>query len=234
MNELTCNGRFPAGSSSAGPDRGIRAPGGPRCGMRRRHHSHRGWVPVQPGVLGEHGGFQPPQLRPGLQAELGGQHGAAPLVGAQRVGLPAAAVGRNDQLPPAPLPQRARRHHRLQLGRRLSVPAQGQPRLDPVLGGQVVGLGEPGHGGHGPRLGGELGQRVTPPQRQRLRQASGRGRGLAAGQVAVGLPRQRLEPQRVHLVVLDAKRIPGSLDDQHPAGARAGRPGSSSRRSWET
>ena len=195
----------PADQGGAGRTGGLRRgglrPAGPGGGAPTG--GCRGGRPVQRGVLGEHGGLQPAQLGPGLQAELVGEHGAAPLVGAQRVGLPAAAVGRDDELPPAPLPQRARLNHRLQLGHGLGVPAQGQPRADPVLGGEVVRLSQPGCHGHRPRLAGELGQRVTMPQRQRVLQPGERGRGLAAGQVAVGLPGQRLEPQRVHLVVGD-------------------------------
>ena len=186
--------------------------GGPRWSRRGGHGwgcRHRGRVrlPAERGVLGEDGGFEPAQPGPGFQAEFAGQDGAAPLVGAQCVGLPPAAVGRDDQLPPAPLPQRTRLDHRLQFGHGLGVPSQRQPGVDPVFAGKVMGLGELGRHRHRPRLGGELGQRVTVPQRQRVLQAGGRGRGPAARQVVMRLPCQRLEPQRVNMVVRDPQRV---------------------------
>ena len=126
-------------------------------------------------------------------------------------------------MPPAPFPERARLNHRLQLGHGFGVPAQGQPRADPVLGSEVVRLGEPGCRGHRPRLIGELGQRVTMPQRESGLQLRRGGCGLAARQVVMRLPSERLEPERIHLVVRDAQHVPGVLGDQHPGG-RARRP----------
>ena len=39
-------------------------------GGRHGHGRRRGCLPVECGVLGRHGGFQPPQLGPGLDTEL--------------------------------------------------------------------------------------------------------------------------------------------------------------------
>jgi len=67
-----------------------------------------GWLVVQRGVLAQDAGFQFAQLRARLDAELPDQDVAQLAVGAERVGLPPAAVQGEQALEPEPLTQRMR------------------------------------------------------------------------------------------------------------------------------
>ena len=138
--------------------------------------------------------LQPLRLRPGVDAELIGQHRAKAPVGPQRLGLPPVAVQRKHELGPAPLPQRLRGHQRLAGRDRLVVPTERQHRRHPVLGRGLAHLVEPGGLGARERPVCELGDGRPAPQGQRLVEPDDRGCVIAA----VGRP-PRLNDQRLGL-----------------------------------
>ena len=132
--------------------------------------------------LPQHRFFQPTQLLPGLQAQLGGQHVPGPPVGCQRIGLPFAPVQRQHQQPPQPLPQRMLCDQALQLPGHLRVQPELDVGLDPALHRRQPQLLQPGrlprqrlHLTH-------IGQRRAVPQPQRLPETSRRRRRVIPAQ----------------------------------------------------
>jgi hypothetical protein len=81
--------------------------GGAGLGQNRLGHQRR--------VLAQDRRLQGDQVRSRLQAQLGGQHGACPVEGAQRLALTAGLVLGQSQQRPTPFPQRRGGHHRLGL-----------------------------------------------------------------------------------------------------------------------
>ena len=96
---------------------------------------------------------------------------AHPAEGGQGIGLAAAPVEGDHQLGPEPLAQRVGGHQALELGHHLGVTAQGQVGVDPQFqrleAAPVEALGL----GGGKEVVGEVGQRLPPPQIERLTQA---------------------------------------------------------------
>ena len=160
------------------PDRRQRLrelPGRARLGRRRQ---------VQPWILGEDGRVQPAQLRPRVDAELLDQDRPGPLVGQQRIGLPARAVQRQHQLGPQPLPQRMVADQPLQLGHQLPMPTHPQVGLEAILQGDQPQLGQPVGLGHRDVSVQELLECLPPPQPQGLAQQRPCGWGRAVGKGA--------------------------------------------------
>ena len=154
--------------------------GDQRAGGRRRGRRRR-VLPVERGVLREHRPLQAGQFGTGEDAELVGQDLAEPLVGAQGLGLAAAAVEGPHELAPQRLAQRGPLDEVAQLADEGAVLPEGQAGLDraldrgPALLLQLAGP-RPGEG-----LVGELGQRgVAAPAAERLGRR-GRGVGPPAG-----------------------------------------------------
>ena len=79
-----------------------------------------------------------------LEAELLHQHAPRVLVGLQRLGLPAAAVQGEHQLPAQPLAQRMTGDEGLELGDDLAVASEREVGLDPFLDGGQAELLEAG------------------------------------------------------------------------------------------
>ena len=70
------------------------------------------------GVVREDRLLEPPELRPRLEPQLVGEHAPRLLERLERVGLAAAAVERQHQLPPEPLPEGVVRERRTERRRR--------------------------------------------------------------------------------------------------------------------
>ena len=83
--------------------------------------------------MGEDGGVQAPERLPGIDAELVGEQVADAAVGGERLGLPAAAVQRQDELAMQPLTQRMLGDQLFQFGGQRVVPAKRQVGVDPRL-----------------------------------------------------------------------------------------------------
>ena len=101
------------------------------------------------------------ELTAGIEAELVAKQLADPLVGGERVRLPAAAVERHHQMTPQPLPERILPHQELELADELVVATAGEIGGDASLDRGEVLLFEAG------RLGGESG--VRRPRRSAAR-----------------------------------------------------------------
>ena len=104
-------------------------------------------------------------------------------VGAQRVGLPAAAIQRHHQLASETLPQRVLAHQLREFADECAVFAKGKVRADAILEGREPQFGQPSDVGLGERLEGEVCECLTAPQCERGSQRSCRitwsGRQLA-------------------------------------------------------
>jgi hypothetical protein len=88
----------------------------------------------------------------------------------QRVGLPAAAIQREHQLTAQPLPEHVLGDQRFELRYQLVVAAGRQVGVDAVLERRQPQLLQPGDLALGQRHALQLGQRLPPPQRQRITQ----------------------------------------------------------------
>ena len=141
---------------------------------------------VQGRVLREDRQVELPQLRARLDRQLVDQQRADGAVALQRVGLPAAAVQGEHQLPAESLPQRMFGDELSEFGAQGRVPPSGQLRLDAVLDHPQAERFETLHLEPGERLGLQVSERTAAPQRLRFPQ---QGRG--PGRVTV---RERLLP----------------------------------------
>jgi len=201
-------------SAQAGKDliaAGENRPGPAQPGRRVRRAGRARVRCRQPRILREHGRLHSAQLRAWLHPDFPDEVTAGPLKGEQRVALPPAAVQREHQQRPQPLPQRMLAHQRLQLGGHLGVPAQRQVGLDPGLQRGQAHLPQVSR-----RRGAEQGVlkirvRRPPPQRQRgaQRHRGDVGRALGRG---LARPRHQIsELQRINVIAGGAKHIPGAL-----------------------
>ena len=119
----------PAG---ARPGRAAREGWGGRGRVAGRPGARGGRVEVR--VLAQDRALEPLQGGPGFQAELADHHLAGRPVGAERFGLPSAAVQGEHQLAVQALAQRVHRDQCLELADDVGVTAEGQVGLDPVFG----------------------------------------------------------------------------------------------------
>jgi hypothetical protein len=90
-------------------------------------------VPIQGGILSQHGLLQPLKRLARADTELVGERLVNPPVGGQRIGLAATPVQRQQKLGMQALAQRVVGHQPLQLRDQHGVPAQSQVRIDPCF-----------------------------------------------------------------------------------------------------
>lgn len=114
--------------------------------------------------------MQATQLRPGADAQLVGKHPPRALVGLERIRLTAAAVQRQHQQRPIPLPQRILVGQRPQLGHHLGMAAELEVGLDAALQGAQALLDQRQNHVALQQLRRHIRQRHPTPQRQRLPQ----------------------------------------------------------------
>ena len=105
-----------------------------------------------------------------LEAQLVGELAPGLAVRLERLGLALAAVEREHQLVPEPLPQRMRGHERLELRHQLGVAAEREVGLDTQLERAEPQLLQPRDLGLSELLVGQVGQRRPAPQRECLAQ----------------------------------------------------------------
>ena len=175
--------------------------------------------------------FQTAQLGAGVDAQLLAQHGARPLIGAQRVALPTRPIEGEHQQPPQPLPQRVARRPAASSDATTSVPAGGDLGLQLELDRGTPELGEPAHLRLGEPLEDHVGEGLAPPQRQRRR--GGRRtvsvsppceRGPGFGPPASstfhhdGSPRRVPRPHRAHRVAAEPLAELRDVVLEHPGG----------------
>ena len=137
-----------------------------RPGGRCREGARR--LPVQRGVLAQHGRLQVAQLLPRLEAELLGEHVAHLAQGVEGLGLPAGPGQGQGPQPPQPFAQRVCRGERLELAgdRRVLPELEGRDRA--VLEGDDPQLLQPGPLGHRERRVLELEVGRAAPEGERL------------------------------------------------------------------
>ena len=137
---------------------------------------------------------------PGSTPSRGPQHRLELVERAEGLPLVAGLVLGVGLEHPAPLAQRCRAHHRLDLGQHLPVPADAQEGLHPQLLGLQAELAEPAGlvRGRGPLL--QLLEGGALPQRECLRGMVGRPVGLAQREELVAPGHQGLEPPGVEVV----------------------------------
>jgi hypothetical protein len=131
------------------------------------------------------------------------------LVDPQCIGLAAAAVQGEHQLPAQPLAQRMTGDERLELGDELTVAREREVGFDPFLEGGKAELIEPGDLLLCERVEGELGERRAAPEPERLTEQC---RCLERSARSERRPRPReqsCEAVRVELSVLDPEDVPG-------------------------
>ena len=137
-------------------------------------------------------------------------------VGLQRVGLPARAVEREQQLGAEALAERVLGHELLELGHEHGVAAERELRVDAQLDRLQPQLAEMGGCG-GDRLAGEVGERLAAPERERLVEQRHRlGRLGGAGRVD-----EAAELVEVELARLDAQHVAGRPRGEAVAQLRA-------------
>ena len=175
------------------------------------------------GVVREDRLLEPPKLGPWLEPQLVGEHAARLLERVERIRLAAAAVERQHQLPPQPLPERVVRERRTKRRRELPMLAEREPDLEVLLERVDAQRLEPARLGAEPRRAGQTLQRRSAPEGKRRRDRVRRCRGVAVAQRGAGLREQLLEPDRVDARAL--QRVPvGRADDRllSERGAEAG------------
>ena len=189
--------------------------GGPAGEVRQvvREGARRRSGPVQRRVGPQHLPVGPDQVRAGVDAELVGQQRPGLPVEGQGVGLPAAAVERDHELPPQRLPQRGGGDQRRQLDGESGLVAGGQAQLDRRLHRGQPPVVQPG--GRGPqRPAVDPGQGRAAPERERGGQP-----GQRPGRGQVG------EPGQVEGVEVAGPEPVAGADGVDPAGQPGPQPG---------
>ena len=139
---------------------------------------------VEGRIVGEDALLERAQLRPGFEPELIVQAPAASAIGIERVGLASPAIEREHQLSEQPLVVGVAIDEGLELGDQLAVMAEQQVGVDAVLDRGHARLVQARDLGRREGLVGEIGQRLSAPQRERI------------DQDARGRPRRRRRPAR--------------------------------------
>jgi hypothetical protein len=155
---------------------------------------------VERGVLAQDRVVEPAQLGAGLDTDLLDEHRARVPIGVERVGLATAAVEREHPQAMQALAQRLLHDQRLELAYHLGVAPGGEVLADRLLDRPEPQLLEPADLERRERLGGDVVERRTPPQRERVAR---RARGDEA-----------LEAADVQLAVAEAQLVaPPARDD---------------------
>ena len=167
--------------------------------------------------------LEPAEPGPRLESQLVGEHAPCLLERLQRIGLPAAAIERQHQLPPQPLPEGVVRERQPERRRELPMLAEREHDLEMLLERVHAQRLEPACLGAERRRPGQPLQRRAAPEVQRRRDRVRRGPDVAVPQHIARLREQLLELQRVHARVLHRVAV-GRADDRSLSerGAKAG------------
>ena len=202
--------------SASSPSRPIRSSAG--TGSAAGEHAGRA-LGLELGIVREDHGLEASQLGPGLDPQLVDELPAAVAHHLERLGLAAAAVEGDHQVPAQALAQRVLGHERAQLADEIGVAPGGQLGGDSLLDRLHPQLLEPADLRLRERLEAMVGERGPAPQRERCLEVVARGRRLVVGQRDAGAAQQVLEAMGVDRVGLDAERVAG-----RPAVERRRRP----------
>ena len=175
------------------------------AGVADRHGPARPCGQLEAWVLPQDLQLELLQRRPRLEAELLDQRPAPALKRVQRVGLPAAAIQRQHQLAAQPLSEHVLGDQRLELRHQLEMAAGRQIGIDPILQRREPQLLQPGDLALRERLAPQIGQRLPPPQRQRITQP---GRAIPGIPARTRPLDQQLKPRHIDLIRRRAQQIP--------------------------
>jgi hypothetical protein len=157
-------------------------------------------------------GLERSQRRPRIHAQFVGQPLADQRAGADGLGMPTAAIQRQDSLGPQPFPERIRHDERIELaGDRLVAPAR-EVGVDAILDRAGVGLGETSGRGLEAHAGLNVGERLASPQSERLTQRARRGHRVAGTALQSRPLDERHESMLVDILVGDVEPIPGGYE----------------------
>ena len=184
-------------------------------GRRRRRRGEE-----QRLVLAENRGLELPERRPGVDAELVHERLARRPVRRQSVGLPPRAIQREHELRARPLAKRVRDDERLQLGDELRVPPECEVGLDSRLERGQAKLLEARDLVLRERLVGEVRQRDSSPERQRLAERHLGARRVACIERRSALRGKPGEPMDVHPLRVDLEHVAGRARLDHPGSER--------------
>ena len=167
--------------------------------------------------------LQPSELRPRLEPKLVGKDAPGLLERLERIGLATAAVERQHQLPPEPLPERVVRERRTERRRQLAMLAEGEPDLEVLLERVDVQHLEPACLGAEPGRAGQPLQRRPAPEGKRRGDRVRRALNVVGPQRGAGLREQLLEPHGIDERVLERVAV-GRAGDRlfSERGAEAG------------
>ena len=130
-------------------------------------------------------------------------HRAARLpIRLESLDLPTIAVESQHQLAAYPLSQRVCGHERLELGNEFCVTPQCEIRVDPILDSKESQLPESGDCRLCEGLVGEVGERLSSPERESLAQTLGRTRGILLEHLP-GFGREALEAVGIERVLVE-------------------------------
>jgi hypothetical protein len=184
-------------------------PRGPRIDRRLR-------LRAQPRVALEDLALQLRELVAGLEAKLLGEPTAGTLIRVERLRLPVGAVQREHQLSPHPLLEGMLGGEARDLGDELARSAVLQIGVDPEQPGLQAFLLQRAAPLGDAALGGDVGQRLTPEQAERL--AKQRGRPV---RIALRLLNQVVEPPYVELEAGRRQRVTRRIKLEQPPEQRA-------------
>ena len=164
---------------------------------RRRRHAH------ERALLAQDRSVQRLELGPRLDPELVDERPAGVVVGGERVSLATRAIEGEHQLRPQALPQGVPAHERLDLGRKLRVDADFEIRRDPVFEHAQAKILQPVDLRLREVLELRVGERRSPPERERLAQDNRSLRRLERAR----LPGESLEADQVELVAVELEHV---------------------------
>jgi hypothetical protein len=159
------------------------------------------------GVVGEDRLLEPPQLGPRLEPELVGEYAPRLLERLECVGLAAAAIERQHELPPQPLPEGVVCERRPERRRELAMLPERKRDLELLLERIDAQSLEPAGLGAEPGCAGQTLQRRAAPEGQRRLDGVRRRSDVAVAQRGARLGDQLLEPERVDARVLQGVSI---------------------------
>ena len=123
---------------------------------------------IESGILTENRLLELDDLPARLEAELVHEHAPRVLVDLQGLGLAAAAIEGDHQLPAQPLAQRMTGDEGFEVGDEITLAPEREVCVDPFLDRGQVELVQPGDLVLGERVEGEVGERRAPPEVERL------------------------------------------------------------------
>jgi hypothetical protein len=168
-------------------------------------------------ILAEHLALQHAQRRRGLDAQLLHQLSPRRLVDLERLHLPTGPVEREHQLGTQLLPQRMLARQLFELCNQRTVQAERQICLDPPLECSQTQLLKPADHRLREGLVGEVRQRRTAPESERVTQRGGRDLDLAAADCPRRLLHPHFETRRVELSRIQVNQIARRPSLEKPA-----------------